>query len=333
MPPSSPSVLVIRLDAIGDALALTPLLAALREREIPVDLVLRAANAAIFSSHAARRIFVAPFALRSSTRENRAAIARFGAELRANAYTHVLVATEDPGGYRLARAVGAPVRIGFVNGLGKPFKTLWVASMLTRRIVRSAGLDRNAPHESAVLWQLGKDLLAGATPTRDPAVLRPLVLEREPARDSRIAVQISDKWERLGIAFDEVVAMVGIVAARYPVRLIAAESESAYGERLSRAAATPVERFASLEPWKEAIAAAPALIAPDSGAIHVAGMTGTPTVAVFPPIAQFALQTARWRPWSAPSEIVSASEGWPARARDALALLLASGRASFGDRA
>ena len=108
MPEVSPSVLIIRLDAIGDAVALTPLLAALRRRAIAVDVVLSPANAGTFAPPAARRIVVADFDLRSSRRDTLDAIGRLGAELRAGAYSHVLVATEDPGGYRLAGAVRAP---------------------------------------------------------------------------------------------------------------------------------------------------------------------------------------------------------------------------------
>jgi ADP-heptose:LPS heptosyltransferase len=319
---SSPSVLVIRLDAIGDALALTPLLAALAQREIPVDLVMRAANAQIFSSRAARRVIVAPFALRSSTRANREAIAEFGEQLGANAYTHVLVATEDPGGYRLARAVGAPERAGFVNGLGKPFKTLWAGSMLTRRIVRTAGLDPRAPHEVEVLWKLGAPLIGPAPIPRDAAILRPFVLEHDPGRGSHVVFQVSDKWERLGIAFDDVVKAMLVASERYDVHAIAAEREREYAQRVASASRMPVERFATLEPWKEAIASARAAIAPDSGALHVAGMTGTPTVAVFPPITDFALQSARWSPWAARSQIVSAADGWPRTAAHALETLL-----------
>lgn len=319
---SSPSVLVIRLDAIGDALALTPLLAGLAARDIPVDLVMRAANTPVFSSRAARTSYVAPFALRSSTAANRRAIHDFGSELQAARYTHVLVATEDPGGYRLARALDAPERIGFVNGWGKPFKTLWAGSMLTRRIVRSAGLDPKAPHECEVLWQLGASLLGDAAVPRDATLLRPLVVERDPGRGGRIAFQVSDKWERLGIASDEVVRALRSVAARFELRALASEAERDYAERIAAAACVPVEQFATLEPWKEAIASARALVAPDSGAIHVAGMTGTPVVAVFPPIADFALQSARWQPWAAPSKIVRATDGWPDAIAPALDSLL-----------
>ncbi len=104
MPRVSPSVLIIRLDAIGDALALTPLLAALRRRAIPVDVVLQRSNAGIFSSRAVRSVVVADFELRSSAAFEPAAIERLGRDLQSRGYSHVLVATEDPGGYRLAGA-------------------------------------------------------------------------------------------------------------------------------------------------------------------------------------------------------------------------------------
>lgn len=323
MPQTSPSVLVIRLDAIGDALALTPLLAALRERSIPVDLVLRGVNAHVFSSRAARAVYVAPFALRSNTRENLRAIDEFAERLRPNGYTHVLVATEDPGGYRLAHAIGAPDRVGFVNGWGKPFKSLWARMLLNRVVVRSAGLDPAAPHESAVLFELGRDILGDhAAPTRDTARLRPLILEREPASGSRIAFQVSDKWQRLGIALEDVVAALQTAANIGDVHAIASESEAPYALSVASAAGMTVDRYATLEPWKEAIAGARALIAPDSGAVHVAGMVGTPTVAVFPPIAQYELQTARWAPWAAPYRAIRAENGWPREISRALAELI-----------
>ena len=322
MPQTSPSVLVIRLDGIGDALALTPLLAALRARAIPVDLVLRAVNAEIFSSRAARAVHVAPFALRSSTPENRRAIADFGAQLRAQAYTHILIATEDPGGYRLARAVGARHRTGFINGWGKPFKTLWASTILSRAIVRTAGLDRRAPHECEVLWKLGAGLTGDASIPRDPNVLRPLILEQDVPREERVAFQVSDKWERLGIGFDQVVRALRAAAEFHAVHPIAAASESAYAQRIAAAAGIEVECYAQLAPWKNAIAGAAALIAPDSGALHLAGMLGIPTVAVFPADRDFALQTARWSPWAAPHRIIRADGDWPHAAAESLNELL-----------
>jgi ADP-heptose:LPS heptosyltransferase len=322
MPMSSPSVLVIRLDAIGDALALTPLLAALRARAIPVDLVMRAVNAEIFSSRAARAIYVAPFTLRSSTLANRRAIWQFGARLRTNAYSDTLVATEDPGGYRLARTIGSPDRTGFVNGWGKPFKTIWASLILTRVILRSAGLDARAPHECEVVWQLGKQLLGDTPIPRDPRVLRPLLLETDVPRGQRIAFQVSDKWERLGIDFAHVVRALRATAQIGDVHAIAAASESAFAQQIETASGIPVERFTPLAPWKEAIANAAAIVAPDSGAVHVAGMVGTPTVAVFPPIRDFPLQLARWAPWAAPYQALRAEGNWSDQVAGALHGLL-----------
>ena len=315
---SSPSVLLIRLDAIGDALALTPLLAAFRGAAIPVDIVLRKGNFDAFSAAAVRERFVAPFALRSSTRENRNAIAGFAGELHENAYTHTLVATEDAGGYELAKLVGSPHRIGFVNGWGKPLKTLWLRTMLTKTLYRSAGLDPNEPHECEVLFALGRGLVREEHPTRDPERLRPLVLDAPVLPDDRIVFQVTDKWERLGIDFDEVIAAMQLIAASGRIRAISAAAESDYADRIERAANISVDRFEDLSSWKSAIAEAAALVAPDSGAIHVAGMTGTPTVAVFAPISLFERQIARWAPWAAPFRIVKAAPGWPLRAMDSL---------------
>lgn len=315
-------MLLIRLDAIGDALALTPLLAALRARDIPVDIVLRDSNYAALSPRAARGRFTAPFAQRSQTRDNRRAIETFGDRLRANGYTHTLVATEDPGGYLLARRVASPVRAGFVNGWGKPLKTLLLRTVLTAPVYRSAGLDPRAPHESAVLFELGRSLLGAGEPTRDTAILRPLVLDNDVPPSPSIVMQITDKWERLGIALDDVVRMLDLAGRCGGVRAIGAASEAAYAGRVAAASGVAVELFEQLGDWKAAIAGARALVAPDCGAVHVAGMVGTPTVAVFPAIADFALQTSRWAPWAAPSRIVCAHPHWPVRALESLRELL-----------
>ena len=322
MPEVSPSVLIIRLDGIGDALALAPLLAALRRRAIPVDVVLRPSNAGVFAAGAARRVVVADFELRSGSATNVARIRELGRSLRARGYSHVLVATEDPGGYRLAGAVAAPVRIGFTNGWGKPFKSLWVRRFLTAAVYRSAGLDRHARHECEVLFGLRARLTGDERPTKDARELRTLVLEREPQPDERVAVQITQKWERLGISLEAVVELVRRLASGAELRLLSARAEAPYAQRIAQATGAAIDYFDDLAEWKAAIGAAPALVAPDSGAMHVAGMVSTPVVGVFPAGRDFALQVARWAPWAARHRIVRAGDGWPARATNALADLL-----------
>jgi ADP-heptose:LPS heptosyltransferase len=318
----SPSVLIIRLDAIGDALALTPAIAALRRRAIPVDVVLRSSNQHAFAPGAVRGVIVAGFALRSNAPANVAEIERLGGELRARNYSHVLVATEDAGGYRLAGAVAAPVRIGFEDVRSKPFKALWSRRLLTQSIYRAARLTAATPHECETLFRLAAPLVDDAAPTRDLALLRPLVVDAQPPEDDRIAVQVTDKWERLGIRFEAVVDLVRRLASAGALNLISSRSESSYAQRINDATELPVTYFDDTATWKAAIAAAPAIVAPDSGALHVAGMAGTPIVAVFPDEPLFAANVARWAPWAAPHRVVRACPGWPAIAADALVQLL-----------
>lgn len=322
MPEVSPSVLVIRLDAIGDALALTPALASLRRHAIPFDIVLTDRNAGVFAHATARRTFVADFALRSSTAQNRAAIDRLGKRLRDNAYTHVIVATEDPGGYRLASAVGTHMRVGFADPWTKPFKALWTRRLLTHRLYRTARLHGDE-HECETLFRLVAPLTGDSVPSRDARELRPLVLDVPPTADDRIALQLTDKWARLDIADRDVETLLHTVGRASPLRVIAARDEAAYAEPIARRAGVRVEYFDDLNQWKTAVAAAPVLIAPDSGAIHLAGIIGTPVVAVFPPQRALDAQIARWSPWASPHRIVSAQSEWPLQAAEAAAALRA----------
>ena len=303
------SVLIVRLDAIGDALTTVPLIAGLRRYGMRVGAVLRPANAGVFSARALDRVHVV----------NGSGVLN---EIRSEAYDYALIPTEKPQAYRIARAARIPARIGFENGWGKPLKTLWVRQMCTETIFRTAGLDPDAPHECEVVFKLAHRLLPEAEPPRDPSVLRPMIVADTPAPDERIAIQITDKWERLGAQTDHVIEVIRRVAGRHNVRLIGAQTERLYCDRVAAGARLPVETFESLPDWQKCIAASRAVVAPDSGAVHVAGMTGTPVVACFAP-ADFGLQTARWAPWAAPYRIVKIeSDTWPLVAADALEALL-----------
>ncbi len=305
---NSPSVLIVRLDAIGDALALVPLLAALRQQGARVDVVLSPQNAGVFSEDAVNAVYTSD-------------AANLASKLAENAYDYALIATEDAGGYRLARVAGARRRIGFENGWGKPFKTLWARFLCTRTVHRTAGLDPRAPHESQVLFTLGDDIVGDLQPSRDAKILRRFVIDAEPAPDERVVMQVTAKWDRLGAALPDVVDLARCLKQRHAMRFVAAQSERDYGQRFAAEASVSVEYFAELAPWKNAIASAKALVAPDSGAVHVAGMTGTPVVAVFA-LTHFALQTGRWSPWAAAYRVVKIERDWPITAEDALDELL-----------
>lgn len=327
MPDTSPRILIVRLDAIGDALAVVPLVCALRRDGARVDAVLREANAAIFSGRTFERVFVATFPQRTGGMHVRSAIDALGKDLRRERYDCAIVATEDPSGYRLARKSDAPVRVGFENGWGKPFKTIWVRMQCTRTVYRAAGLDSRGRHECELLYGLGAPLAAG-DPPRDAAALRTYVLDDEPPQREDVLFQITVKWERAGAAVDRVADLARRVASRRPVRFVSSRAEAAYAQRFASATGFPVEFFDEIGPWKAAIAGAVAVLAPDSGAVHVAGMTGTPVVACFAR-EHFALQSARWAPWAAPYRAIAVAEDWPLLAADALESLTRGSGASY----
>ncbi len=324
----SPSALIVRLDALGDTLALAPLLLALREAAVPVDLILSPTARDLFAPGALRHAFVAPFAQRDESAAGRAAVTAFAEQLRKNRYSHVLVATEDAVGFRLAAEIGAPHRIGFQNGWGKPLKSIWARSLLTQAIYRSAGLDSRAPHECEVLFALGASLLApGTRPSRDAVALRPLLLAREAAPPRGIALQLTSKWERLGMNAADVRSFLDRASEwSGTIRLLAPLAERAAIAQLIEGLGS-IEWFDDLQPWIAAIAASEVLVAPDSGAIHIAGTIGTPCVALYQSGPDFELQRARWRPWAAPNVTLEGSPGWTQRALSALRSLCEGSRA------
>lgn len=305
-------MLIVRLDAVGDALTAVPLIAALRAHGARIGVVLRDANAQAYAPAAYDRLHIAG-----------APDLDLAAEIRAQHYDYALIATEKPEAYRLAYRARIPHRIGFENGWGKPLKTLWVRRMCTQTVFRTAGLDPNAPHECEVVFSLGRALLPNAQPPREARLLRRYVVDADPIPDSRAVMQITDKWERLGANLEHVVDLARRVRSLSAVRFVCSTREASYAQRFTAASGYPVDAFAELPAWKTAIAAARGVVAPDSGAVHVAGMTGTPVVACFAP-AGFALQSVRWSPWAAPYDAVKMEGSWPLVAADAKRIRLAS---------
>ena len=305
---SSLSVLIVRLDAIGDALVTVPLVAALRGRGHRVGAVLRPANAEVFASGVLDAIYLPGEGAAEAIASGR--------------YDVALIPSEEPEAYALARDARIRERIGFEHGLwGKPFKSIWIRMQCTRTIYRSAGLDTNGRHECELVYELGAKLLQGVPIPRDPALLRPAVLDAAAPADPRVAFQVTDKWERMGVPLEEVAGLATMLAQDYGLRCIGSLREIAYCERFTGASGLRVEPFATLAPWKAAIGAARALVAPDSGAVHVAGMTGTPVAAVYP-VEHFVQQINRWRAWASPSKQIGLFKEWPWRVRGSLELLL-----------
>ncbi len=169
MPDISPSVLIVRLDGVGDAAVLVPLLEGLQRCGFRTSILLCDGNRDLFARHALERAEAASFVLRDESRANRRAIAQDAARLRRFDFDVAIIATEDPAGYRVAYEAGIPQRIGFENGWHKYFKTLWLRRLCTQTIYRSANPHLPAPHECEALFDLGSTLLGNAQPVRDPA--------------------------------------------------------------------------------------------------------------------------------------------------------------------
>jgi ADP-heptose:LPS heptosyltransferase len=280
-----------------------PLIAALRDAGHEVGLALSDRNADIFvpqmflAHHVLERI---PWPRHGSTSSSRTRAQREIADLH---YDIALIASEEPEAYRLA--AGIPERIGFVTGWAKPFKTLWARSMLTRAIPRSAMVDGELAHEVEILFRLGAGLHDEREPTRDVERLRPLIM-REGTRPPRrvVVVQLSAKWITIGLERASAGALVAPLG-RSGAQLIASANEREAADVLAGPA--PYVVFDDLEGWKRAIDAARVVVTPDSGAAHLAGMLGVPTIDCFPD-ANVAAQMMRWRPWAAPYRAFTVSE-------------------------
>ena len=298
-------ILLVREDGLGDALVCAPLVAALLAAGHLVGVVLGTRNADAFAPHVFAHVHVLdriPWPAHGATPTSRA---RALAEVRLVAYDAALVATEELTAYEFVRESGIAVRVGFVNGASKPLKSLHVRTLLTRAIVRSASARRTRAHEVETMFSLGADFVHERAPTRDVARLRALVVGDCPTADARgreaapIAVQVSQKFATAGLDRDAFVACARALRARGNDVLVLGDDDALVRE-IARSSDARTDGACDIAAWKQQIATARALVTGDSGAAHVAGMTGVATVDAFAPSAATAYDVRRWAPWAAP---------------------------------
>lgn len=299
------NVLLVREDGLGDALACAPLVAALLAAGHGVSAVLGTHNADAFAPNVFARVHVLdriPWPAHGATPASRA---RALAEVRAAAYDVALIATEELSAYEFVRESGIAVRVGFINGASKPLKSLHVRTMLTRAVVRAASARRTRAHEVETIFALGAELVSEHAPTRDVARLRALVIGdcvKPDARDraeAPIAMQVSQKFATAGLDRDAFVACARALRARGDDVLVLGDDDGLVRE-IARASDARTHGACDLGAWKWQIASARALVTGDSGAAHVAGMTGIATVDAFASNASTAYDVRRWAPWAAP---------------------------------
>ncbi len=301
----------------------------MRRSAIPVDVVLKRSNAGVFASRAARRDrdYVTLTATLERVIESRSPSSASAASCSAEEYSHVLVATEDPG--RL------PTRARRRRS-GSHWLRGCAAASRSRRSGPATPSHRSSSFAVRV-WIRARSprvrgaLSASARPSSEvshrPAIsrLRPLVIESEPAPDERARHpdnrQMGTAWHRVrgGGRHDS----PRICGDRATLHLLSAKAEALYSGRIGE---LPRDMPSIItKSWnrgrRRSAQPRPSLL-PIPGAMHVAGMIGTPVVGVFPRTRDYVLQVARWAPWAAPHRIVPAGEDWPSRVSDALAHLL-----------
>src|SRR5207302_9557536 len=156
--------LLVRLDGLGDALVCVPALEGLR-RSFPdaeFGALCSPANADLFCR---QRVHV--HVIRDGEPEEPVV-----ADVRSRHYTDAVVATEEPAGYRLARASGARRRAGFWHRFEKTFKSIWQYAQLTERVYRSAAWVAQPEHEVSAIYRLAEPLGAEKPIPDDPVRLR-----------------------------------------------------------------------------------------------------------------------------------------------------------------
>jgi ADP-heptose:LPS heptosyltransferase len=298
---------LVRLDGIGDALVCAPLVAALRTAGHTLGALLTTRNSEAFAARAFDHVHVVeriPWPRHGATPESRAEAL---AGIRAANYDVALIVSEEPDAYLLPLDADIPRRVGFVNGFEKPFKTLRYGSTLSHAILRPASQHGVREHEVETIFRLGAGLSAETAPTRDPARLQPLVLDAPAVAHGRLVVQLSAKFAPDGLDAAAFAALSRALAAdaEYPLLLC---DDAAFGaDVVARGGCTSVAAE-SPAAWKAALAGARAVVTPDSGAAHVAGMLGVPCVSFLPPRPAAAYDLVRWKPWTDPSRTLVAVE-------------------------
>jgi ADP-heptose:LPS heptosyltransferase len=310
-------ILLVRLDGIGDALACVPMLEGLH-RAYPsasFGAVMSKVNAGILSpSRVTTYVYGGEDDLLHVTEEARNA-----------GYDVAIVATEEVAGYEIARSSGAHVRVGFWHRFEKPFKSLWQRAQLTRAVYRPAARMRTPAHEAVAMYSLACALGAAPEPIADASVLRAWI-NADPAGavqdgETALGVQIASKlatggWGPAALAalIDAAFAYTGLTRCT----LLASEADAP----LARAVldhmppaqlSSGAVRFrapSEVPRWLGAIASLGALITPDTGAAHAAGMLGVPVVDIFDS-PDFAELSSRWRPWAAPARCLAKSDWHP----------------------
>jgi ADP-heptose:LPS heptosyltransferase len=187
---------------------------------------------------------------------------------------------------------------------------------VTDAVYRPAAWVSEPEHEVAAIYRLAERLGAAQPIPVDPATLRVWIDVAEDAAllgggAQTLAFQVTQKLAGHGWDPRALAAFASVVLdASPPCRIVFLASAS--DEGLARSIMEHMRRddVASgrvmlappgpMRTWLAAIASAAALVTPDTGAAHAAGILGVPVVDLFD-ADRFEQLSRQWRPWAAPS--------------------------------
>jgi ADP-heptose:LPS heptosyltransferase len=303
-------IVLVRIDGLGDALVCAPLIAALRDAGHEVSAVLASGNREAYAKRAFAHVHELeriPWPKHGSTKESRRTALD---EMKDARYDVALIASEEIDAYQIAKEAGIPRRVGFSNGWEKPLKTFQIGQLLTHKILRPASANKASEHEVETIFRLGEGLHGEHAPTRDVQRLGALLLDGRVRKSDYVAVQVSGKNESHGLDKETYVAL-GSQLRRSGFDVMLLGNELSLLNAVGRAANVMEDPLLSLPDWKERIAAATALVTPDSGAAHVAGMLGIPTIDCFSGSPHVNVDMRRWAPWAAPNRCLALADAPP----------------------
>jgi lipopolysaccharide heptosyltransferase II len=315
------NILLIRLRLIGDVVFTTPLLRALRRRYPDARLAYlvepQAAPVVVANPHLDEVIIASP----PDARGRLAADLGLARRLRAARYDVVLDLHGGPRGAWLARATGAPRRIGYtVTGRS------W---MYTERVERARALRPR--HSVLNQWDLLAPLGVGAPdPERDPtemavseiaarSVDRKLAAEGvDPRRHPIVVLHVSAgnpfrRWP--AASFVSLIAALASGDSDRRVVIVSGPSESSAAreigararERLGPAGHAVIDAVEfDLAELRALVDVAALFIGGDSGPLHVAGTSVVPIVGLYGPTQ--AARSAPWRPARLATESIERSD-------------------------
>jgi ADP-heptose:LPS heptosyltransferase len=298
------AILLVRLDGIGDAALCIPALEGMR-KAFPgavFGAVCSPSNATLFSDRVEHiHVYDASGPLDGVCED-----------VQARGYTRALIATEEVAGYELGRCSHAGKRAGFWHGWQKPFKSMWQRAQVSDAVYRPAAWTKQPEHEVATMYRLAIALGASPpvpdTPRELAAWLR---TEDSPASQESggaLAFQITPKllaggWGPTALARCVATALDRSGCSR-AVLIASRDDESLACSVLEHLPAAlrdngTVRMLSSLSVprWLGVLARVGALVTPDTGAAHVAGMQGVAVVDLFDEDG-FERLSQQWHPWA-----------------------------------